>query len=187
MNLKIVILPSLILHLPILFLKLLKAFLFFENSLITYNTVITLFDGLEFGSEQPVEYLAEFEKNIWGKIAKNLNQKLYPITLKPYLEYLAIRLVSDNFQTNSWMTDLIEKTRILLYVDLKPLLDKNATMVDQKYMKEQVIPKSMVYENNLFAYIDKNGKKQMILPPQKNVLQPQILQSIRKDSVNEKC
>ncbi|CCB87133.1 putative uncharacterized protein [Parachlamydia acanthamoebae UV-7] len=149
---------------------------FIENSSITYHTVITLFDGLEFGAEQSVEYLAEFEKNIWEKIAKNLKQKLYPITLKSYLEYLAIRLVSNSFRTNSWMDDLIEKTRILLYVDLKPLLDQNATMVDQKYMKEKVLPKSMVYENNSFAYIDKLGNKQSIVPPAENA--SSILDSI---------
>lgn len=138
---------------------------YIEDSKYTYHIVVELFHGLEFLYEQTAYYREIFEKQMWDSIAKSIVKRLYPATLRVYLVYFGMLLTPNSFTINSWMNDQVERVRRLLYIDLKPLLDQNSTMVNKKNMNDELLPKDLIYDKGIFVYIDKNSEQKVIHPP----------------------
>ncbi|MBN9376766.1 MAG: hypothetical protein BGO14_00150 [Chlamydiales bacterium 38-26] len=138
-----------------------------KDSTVIYQNMISLLNGLEIGTPPVAEYVNEFEKEMWGQIAKNVVSRLYPPYLKGYLIYFGGWLPPDSCKLNQGSQAILENIRKLLYVDLKPLLDQNALMANGDLMKNALLPPSLIYENGEYAYIDRfNQSRRIILPPQ---------------------
>lgn len=138
---------------------------YMKNSTHIYYLVLNLFNGIDLRSENSVGYLAEFENYMWETIAKNVLKGQYPTTLKIYLIYFGMLLVPNCLRSNKWMEDQSERLRKALYVDLKPLLDKDTTMVNGAQMKATLLPENIVYADGNFIYIDNFGKRITIKSP----------------------
>jgi len=112
-------------------------------------------------------YLIPFEKRIWEQIGKNVLGRHYPMVLKTYLDYIGFCLVGDDGQRKGWTGEQAEKMRRLLYIDLKPQLDKNEKMVDGTTMKEALLPDCMDYREGKFYYTMGFGRgpEEEIVPP----------------------
>lgn len=140
---------------------------FIKNTTTTHQNMISLLNGLEIGTLPSSEYVQEFEKEMWGKIAKNVVERLYPAYLRSYLVYFGGWLPSDSCKGSQWSQAILKKMRKILYVDLKPLLDQNALMANGHLMKDALLPQSLIYENGVYAWEDSfNHRKRIILPPE---------------------
>lgn len=138
-----------------------------KDEAIIYLNMIPLLEALEIGTPPFAEYIKEFEKQMWGKIAKNVVSRLYPSYLKSYLIYFGGWLPSDSCKLNQRSQTILENIRKLLYIDLKPLLDQNALMANGDLMKDALLSQSLIYENGEYAYLDRhNRSKRVIFPPQ---------------------
>jgi hypothetical protein len=136
-----------------------------ENTSDTYQIALELLHGMMFESELKEGYRGPFEKRMWKQIAKNIVQRFYPATLRTYLILIGFCLASDQNQRQGWIGEQSEKMRELLYIDLKPLLDVDAVMINKKKMKDALLPESMDYKNGKFIYITKYGDEKEIPPP----------------------
>jgi hypothetical protein len=146
-----------------------KAFesLSYLKTMQSYYIVVKLLKSVIYEKDRKEGYIKPFEKRAWQQIAENLFRGHYPAVLKIYLLFFGFLLVSDNSQKVSWAQEQAEKIRKLLYIDLKPLIDKNAEMADGKKIKEALLPAFMSYKNEKFFYKFDYGKgeENMILPP----------------------
>ena len=59
--------------------------------------------------------------------------------------------------------------RRLLYIDLKPLLDKEEKMVNDELMKDALLPNHLDYKDGKFIYTFGFGKG-----PQQEILEPPL-------------
>ncbi len=131
-----------------------------------YHNVHGLLRGMVYDGNLKEGYRKPFEKRMWEQIGKNIVQRHYPATLRAYLTAIGFCVASDTTR-EGWIGEQSERMRRLLYIDLKPLFDRNEEMVDQKLMKDVLLPESMDYENGNFTYTFSFGKgrKVTILPP----------------------
>jgi hypothetical protein len=125
----------------------------------TYYIVLELLGGVMQGENYKEGYRDPFEKRMWEQIAKNVIGKHYPNVLRPYLTFIGFTLSSeDNNQRTGWVGEQTERMRRLLYIDLKPLFDNEERMVNDKLMKDILLPDSMDYIDGKFLYVDGFGK-----------------------------
>jgi len=134
----------------------------------TYSTVLELLNGMIYYSEYKEGYRPPFEKRMWEQIATNIIQRFYPAVLRTYLEIIGYHLASEKGERPDWIKEQTERMRRLLYVDLKPLLDTDAEMVNREKMKDVLLPNSMSYEDGRFSFTYGFGKgeKKIIPPPE---------------------
>lgn len=153
-----------------------------ENTNDVYHTVLTLLHGMMYNYEYKIGYRVAFEKRMWEQIYANVIKRHYPAALRPYLEVVGFCLASDESQRHGWIGEQAERMRRLLYVDLKPLLDSSMQMVNKAYMKEELLPSSMQYEDGNFYYTYGFGKgdKKIIEPPPTDSLS--ALGGVEKDT-----
>ena len=141
---------------------------YIENTTDTYHIVLELLHGMMYESERKEGYRAPFEKRMWEQIGANIVKRHYPAVLKTYLEFIGFCLASDKNQRQGWIGEQTEKMRRLLYIDLKPLIDSDAEMVNKEKMKNALLPKCMNYKNGKFTYRFGfgHGEEKEIAPPQ---------------------
>lgn len=125
---------------------------YIENTTDTYHTVLDLLNGMMHRDKLKEGYRGPFEKRMWEQIAANIISHYYPATLRTYLEYVGSCLAENQNQRTGWIGEQAERMRRLLYVDLKPLIDSEAKMLNGKRMKDALLPKSMNYKNGKFTY-----------------------------------
>jgi hypothetical protein len=116
-------------------------------------------------------YQLPFEKRMWQQIGKNVLGRYYPMVLKSYLNFIGFCLVGDEGQRAGWAGQQAEKMRRLLYIDLKPQLDRDEKMADGTPMKDALLPDCMTYEEGKFTYTMGFGRgpKKDITPPTGNI------------------
>ena len=144
---------------------------FIKNTVDTYHTVLELLEGMRHESDRKNKdgYIEPFEKRIWEQISNNITKRYYPAVLRPFLSSIGFCLASDTSQRQGWIGEQAEKMRRLLYIDLKPLLDKDAEMINYKKMKTALLPETMDYKDGYFTYRFDfgRGKEKRISPPPK--------------------
>lgn len=140
---------------------------YIENTFDIHHVGLKLLHGMMYESERKEGYRPPFEKRIWEQIAANIIHRHYPATLRAYLHFVGFRAASGKSQVHGgWLDEQTERVRRLLYVDLKPLLDADAKMVNGEKMKDTLLPKSMRYEDGQFKYTFGFGKGETeIIPP----------------------
>jgi len=143
---------------------------FIKNTVDTYHIVLELLEGLIHESDRKnIEgYMEPFEKRIWEQIANKIIKRYYPAVLRTYLSFIGFCLASDRNQRQGWIGEQADKMRRLLYIDLKPLLVKDAEMVNNEKMKDALLPQTMDYKDGYFSYRFDfgRGKEEIIsLPP----------------------
>ncbi len=125
----------------------------------TYHIVLELLNGLMYAGQYKQGYRTPFEKRMWEQIAKNVIEKCYPNVLKGYLHFTGFTLASPEVgKREGWIIEQAERMRRLLYIDLKPLLDRDEKMVNDKKMIDVLLPQNMKYENGKFTYTIGFGK-----------------------------
>ena len=98
-------------------------------------------------------YRAPFEKRMWEQIAKNVVNKHYPNALRTYLTFIGFTLASKGVgERKGWVGEQTERMRRLLFVDLKPLLDKGEKMINDEKMEDVLFPDGMRYQDGKFMY-----------------------------------
>jgi hypothetical protein len=136
-----------------------------------YYNVLELLHGMMYEYQYKEGYRTPFDKRMWGQIARNVLKGYWPATLKTYLIPVGFSLAADENQRKGWMGEQAERMRRLLYVDLKPLLNRNKKMADKKTpMKTALLPDYMTYKNGKFTYTlgFGKGRKKIIAPPPRN-------------------
>jgi len=125
---------------------------YIENTTDTYHIVLELLHGMIYESERKEGYRGPFEKRMWEQISNNVVKRHYPAALRTYLVFIGFCLASDRDQRQGWIGEQAERMRRLLYVDLKPLLDEGAEMVNKEKMKDALLPQLMDYKDGHFTY-----------------------------------
>jgi len=140
---------------------------YIKKSNNVYNIVIELLHGMIYEEKLKEGYRGPFEKRIWEQIGNNVINRYYPAVLPVYLLFIGFYLVSDYKIGQGWISEQAEKMRRLLYFDLKPLLDKNTKMINDKNMKDVLLPQLMDYKNEKFIYKLEfgQGSEEVIIPP----------------------
>lgn len=118
----------------------------------SYHLVLDLLHGIIHEPQYKNGYAVPFEKRLWQQIGANVLGRHYPMVLRPYLNYIGFALAAGSGQQGGWVGGQTEKMRRLLYVDLKPQLDNDEKMIDERLMKEVLLPDSMDYKNGKFIY-----------------------------------
>lgn len=141
---------------------------YIKNTTDTYHDVRDLLHGMIYCSEYKEGYRKPFEKRMWEQIGHNIIGRFYPATLKIYLECFGYHAASDKEEKIEWLKEQTERIRRLLYIDLKPLIDQNAEMVNKVKIKEALLPKTMDYKEGKFTYRFGlgSGEEKVIAPPQ---------------------
>ena len=141
---------------------------YIKNTTDTYDTVLDLLHGMMYESKLKEGYRCPFEKRMWEQIGANVVGRHYPAALRTYLEFIGFCLISGKEQRRGWIGEQAERMRRLLYIDLKPLIDNNTKMVNDKNMKDALLPKFMDYKNGKFTYRlgFGRGEEKEIEPPQ---------------------
>ena len=141
---------------------------YIENTDDIYHTVLELLEGMIYENERKEGYRGPFEKRMWEQIGANVVKRHYPAALRTYLVFIGFCLASDGNQRQGWIGKQADRMRRLLYIDLKPLIDNDTKMVNEKRMKDALLPKSMDYKNGKFTYISGfgRGEENEIEPPQ---------------------
>lgn len=127
-----------------------------------------LLEGVLYEENYKDGYKNPFEKRIWEQIAKNVVQRYYPAALRTYLASLVYYLSGKEVGTGTgWAVVQAERMRKLLYIDLKPLLDKGEKMANDALMKDVLLPDQLDYKNGKFIYTSGFGKG-----PQTEIVEP---------------
>ena len=138
---------------------------YIENTTETYRLALELLYGIMYESERKKGYQEPFIKGMWNKITENLIDRYYPAVLKTYLQIIAFFAVSDRQNTQGWAEEQAERMKRLLYIDLKPLLDANAEMINGEKMQDALLPKSVDYRDGNFIYTSGYGQgKEVVIP-----------------------
>jgi len=114
-------------------------------------------------------YRPPFEKRIWQQIATNVKRREYPAVLRIYLTYIGFHAASGQPHRNEWLNEQTEKIKRLLYIDLKPLLDEKALMINKKPIEEALLPDRMEYKNGVFTYkygFNRDYENEIAKPPE---------------------
>ena len=132
-----------------------------------YHIVLELFQCMTHEENLKQGYRDPFEKRIWEQIANNVINRYYPAVLRTYLIYIGFSLASDEPQRTGWVGEQAERMRRLLYVDLKPLLEKDEKMANKELMRNILLPDCMDYKDGKFTYKlgFGDGPEKLILPP----------------------
>jgi len=123
-----------------------------------HDTVIRLLTGMIYHGEHKTGYRDPFLKAVWEQIASNVKKQYYPAILKSYLMYVGLDLALGSRKKPEWVNEQAERMRRLLYVDLKPLLEKNIEMADGAKMEDVLLPSNMEYKKGYFFYTTGFGK-----------------------------
>lgn len=124
----------------------------------TYYTVIQLLHGIMYGGDSlSSDYRRPFTDGIWKLIHENVVRRFFPATLRVYLEYMGFLLIFQSANQGDWVEGEKERVRRLLYVDLKPLFDAGAKMINDEPMQDALLPQAMLYEKGKFYYTDRFG------------------------------
>jgi len=127
-----------------------------------------LLEGILYEENYKDGYKNPFEKRIWEQIAKNVIQRYYPAALRTYLASLLYYLSGNQIGTGTgWAVVQAERMRRLLYIDLKPLLDKEEKMANDELMKDALLPDQLDYKDGKFVYTSGFGKG-----PQTPIVEP---------------
>jgi hypothetical protein len=131
-----------------------------------YWLCMELMAGMLWHEDVRAGYRQPFEDRMWKQIAKNLKLREYPAALRTYLEVVGYFLVAPD-EGKAWITDQADRMRRLLYVDLKPLLDGHATMINGTEMEVALLPQSVSYKQGSFFYTTgfTQGREIEIAPP----------------------
>lgn len=132
--------------------KMLESLSRIEKTDDSYHLVLELLNGIIHEPQYKVGYISPFEERLWQQIGANVLGRHYPMILRQYLNYIGFALAAGRNQQGGWVDGQTERMRRLLYIDLKPLLDSNEKMVDERTMREALLPDSMKYENGKFLY-----------------------------------
>ncbi len=140
---------------------------YITNTTDTYATVLELLHGMMYENERKEGYRGPFERRMWEQISNNVVKRHYPATLRIYLVFIGFCLASDRGQRQGWIVGQAERMRRLLYVDLKPLFDEDAEMINEEKMKNALLPKLMDYRGGKFTYKSRlgRGEEKVISPP----------------------
>lgn len=144
-----------------------------------------LLEGILYEENYKDGYKNPFEKRMWEQIAKNVIQRYYPATLRTYLASLLYYLSGKEIGTGTgWAVVQAERMRRLLYIDLKPLLDKGEKMANDELMIDVLLPDQLNYKNGKFVYTSGFGKG-----PQTEIVEPPVgsksaLEGVDLDSRN---
>ena len=140
---------------------------YIENTTDTYHIVLELLHGMISESERKEGYRGPFEKRMWEQIGNNVVKRCYPAALRTYLVFIGFCMASDRNQRQGWIGEQAERMRRLLYVDLKPLLDEGAEMVNKEKIKDALLPQLMDYKDGHFTYKFGfgEGEEKIISPP----------------------
>jgi len=125
-----------------------------------------LLEGMLYQENYKEGYKNPFEKRTWEQIARNVTQRYYPATLRTYLASLIYYLSRKEVGTG-WVAQQTERMRRLLYIDLKPLLDKEEKMANDELMKDALLPDQLDYKDGKFIYTLGFGKG-----PQTTIVEP---------------
>lgn len=119
----------------------------------TYDIILELLHGMSYEEKYKQGYRAPFEKRMWEQIAKNVVNKHYPNALRTYLTFIGFTLASKGVgERKGWVGEQTERMRRLLFVDLKPLLDKGEKMINDEKMEDVLFPDGMRYQDGKFMY-----------------------------------
>jgi hypothetical protein len=88
----------------------------------------------------------------------NVVRRYYPATLRAYLEFLGLLLLSNQENQGAWVQSEAERVRRLLYVDLKPLFEHEEKMINGDLMQSALLPQAMRYADGKFYYRGGFGK-----------------------------
>ena len=137
--------------------KAMEAMSHLGSDFYSYQTVLELLHGLLIEAERGVGYTVAFENRMWRQIAVNVAHRWYPVPVRAYLQFIGFALVAHT-QQKPWITDQTERVRRLLYVDLRPLLDRDEKMINGTRMQEAFLPEMMSYGSGLFTYTSRFGE-----------------------------
>lgn len=137
-----------------------------ENDHMYWMTLHQVTHGMIYEDSYKQGYREPFLKRLWEQIGKNVINKHYPATLRPYLALIGFYLPKTDQPTQGWLGQEIDRIRRLLYVDMKPLLDTNTEMVNKEKMKDALLPIFMDYHDGKFFYKYEFGKgEEKEIPP----------------------
>ena len=132
---------------------------YFDDSNDIYRKSGELLHGVFFQTDLREGFRKPFEIRMWKQIGNNVIGKFYPPTTKAYLTNMGFYLgKKDEKKGEGWINGQIDRTRRLLYVDIKPLLEKEEKMVDGTLMKDALLPDSMDFQDGQFFYTYGFGK-----------------------------
>ncbi|HVV14914.1 MAG TPA: hypothetical protein VHD55_00715 [Candidatus Paceibacterota bacterium] len=123
-----------------------------------YHTVLELLHGMMNEPTYKEGYRPPFEKRLWQQIGANVAKRYYPAVVRTYLTFVGFCLGADANQRQGWIGEQAERMRRLLYIDLKPLFDKNEKMINKEFMKDVLLPDSMSYKDGKFTYTSGFGE-----------------------------
>lgn len=132
-----------------------------------YYLVLSLLDGVMHGNTLALGVREPFEKIIWQKIGENIVHKHYPAVLRPYLTFIGF-CAANTDSRGGWSGEQATKMVRLLYVDLKPHLEKNDVMINKKLMKEALLPSMVNYKEGVFSYIMSGQGPEVVIEPPKD-------------------
>jgi hypothetical protein len=140
-----------------------------ESDHMYWMTLHQITHGMIYEDSYKQGYREPFLKRLWEQIGKNVINKHYPAAIRPYLALIGFYLPKIDQNPQGWLGQEIERVRRLLYVDLKPLLDKDTKMANDKSMKEALLPIFINYRDNKFTYrygFGKGEEKEIPPPPE---------------------
>ena len=128
-----------------------------DDGFETYTTVVQLLHGMVFEPKRKAGYREPFLARMWQQITINIRQRHYPVPLKAYLQTIGYHLASG-MQLEGWVADESERIRKLLYVDLRPLFEADAQMINRTKMQDAMLPGMMRFSDGKFYYTFGYGK-----------------------------
>lgn len=133
---------------------------YIENTTDYYHTALDLIHTIYFDGHINNGFVTHITKEIWGQIGRNVIKRHYPNILKPYLTFMGLALADNSSPKGGtgWMPTETERLRRLLYIDLKPLFEAKAEMVNGTPMIDELLPQTMRYEKGKFVYVYELGK-----------------------------
>jgi hypothetical protein len=125
---------------------------YLEKSTDTYQYVLDLIHGMVHVYEYKVGYREPFEKRMWEQIATNVIKRHYPAALRTYLKFIGYHAACGEKPREGWLAGQVERMTRLLYVDLKPLLEKDAKMINKEKMEDALLPMFIKYQDGIYTY-----------------------------------
>jgi hypothetical protein len=137
-----------------------------ENDHMYWMTLHQITSGMIYDASYKEGYREPFLRRLWQQIGANIINRHYPVVVKPYLAFIGFYLPNTEQRIVGWLGEEIERVCRLLYVDMKPLLDTDAEMVNKEKMKDALLPKFITYHDGKFFYKYEFGKgEEKEIPP----------------------
>ena len=154
------------------------------DGVLTYHAIVKLLDGMILENRAFSEgYRQRFETGIWRRIRPNVAKRHYPATLRVYLEFLGLLLLSNSENQSTWIQNETERVRRLLYVDLKPLFESKEKMINGELMQDALLPQAMRYMDGKFYYrvgFGKGAEHEISEPPNSS---PSVLEEVTDEHI----